>query len=141
MDETSLTTAVTKRQCNCSRSKGGTNRVVKWAAAGGVLAALGVCAACCLLPFVLLSVGIAGAWVSGLDAFAAYKWPLISVAVGLLAYGFYVAYVKPRRVCAAGASCEAGGSSRSVQIGLWIATILTIGGIVFEHIEPMLKSH
>lgn len=130
-----------EQQCSCATRVVGTNRVVKWAAAGGVLAAIGVCAACCLLPFALLSLGIAGAWVSGLDALAAYKWPLIGCAVMLLAYGFYAAYVKPRRMCAAGASCEVCGSSRAVRAGLWIATILTLGGIVFEHIEPLLRAH
>jgi hypothetical protein len=58
------------RQCNCGRQGNGSKRVIKWTAAGGVLASLGVCAACCLLPFVLLSVGVAGAWVSALDALA-----------------------------------------------------------------------
>lgn len=129
-----------ERHCHCACAVG-TNRVVKWAAAGGVLAAIGVCAACCLLPFALLSLGIAGAWVSRLDAFAAYKWPLIGFALVLLAYGFYAAYVRPRRTCAVGASCQVCGSSRTVRVGLWIATILTLGGILFEHIEPLLRAH
>lgn len=129
------------RQANCADSVGGASRIIKWAAAGGILAALGVCAACCLLPFALLSVGIAGAWVSGLDAFAPYKWPLLGLVALLLGYGFYEAYVKPMRSCAAGAACKPGGSSRTVRVGLWIATILTIGGLVFEQIEPVLRSH
>ena len=79
--------------------------------------------------------------VSGLDPFAAYKWPLISSAALLLAYGFYTAYIKPKRLCAAGAACKVCGSSRTVRVGLWIAAILTVGGIVFEHIEPLLLTH
>lgn len=130
-----------ERQCSCTTSAVGTHRIVKWAAAGGVLAAIGVCAACCLLPFVLLSLGIAGAWVSGLDAFAVYKWPLLGLALVLLAYGFYAAYVKPKRICAAGVSCRVCGSSRTVRVGLWVATILTLGGILFEQIEPLLRAH
>jgi len=139
--ELSTTTPMAGGQCNCARKAGGTSRLVKWATAGGVLAALGICAACCLLPFVLLSVGVAGAWVSGLDAFAAYKWPLIGLAVLLLGHGFYAAYVNPGHACSAGAACEVCGSSRTVRIGLWIATMLMIGGIVFEQIEPMLRTH
>lgn len=127
-------------RCHCAKGARSANRVVKWVTAGGILAALGVWAACCLLPFALLSIGIAGAWVSTLDAFAAYKWPLIGVAVCLLAYGFYAAYIRPKRTCAAGAACEVCGSSHTVRIGLWIATILTIGGIVFERIERMLTA-
>jgi mercuric ion transport protein len=127
-------------ECNCGKLTQSSNRAVKWTTVGGVLAALGVCAACCLLPFTLLSVGVAGAWVGALDSLAPYKWIFISVTVALLGYGFYAAYWKPRRKCAAGASCTVCGTSRSVRVGLWIATILAIGGIVFGQIEPFLTS-
>lgn len=121
-------------QCAGSSSK----RAVGWTTAGGLLAALGVCAACCLLPFALLSFGVAGAWVSTLDALAPYKWVFIGLTVVLLGYGFYAAYWRPRRTCAAGAACETCGTGRPVRIGLWIATILAISGIVFEQVEPYL---
>jgi mercuric ion transport protein len=126
------------KQCACSNSGSGSKRIVKWTTAGGLLAALGVCAACCLLPFALLSVGVAGAWVSTLDALAPYKWIFIVLTVALLGYGFYLAYWKPRRTCAAGAACTTCGTSRSVRVGLWAATILALGGIVFEQVEPYL---
>lgn len=134
-----LTPTKIDRNCGCAGSTTHTNRVVRWAAAGGILAALGVCAACCLLPFALLSVGIAGAWVGTLEMFSAYKWPLIGLAVALLGYGFYSAYIKPKRACAAGAAGEVCSSSRSVRVGLWIATVLTVAGIVFEQVEPLLR--
>lgn len=133
-NDISTTTDVVPK-CGCSKPTNASRRVVKWTTAGGLLAALGVCAACCLLPFTLLSVGIAGAWVSTLDALAPYKWIFISLAVGLLGYGFYAGYWKPRRACSAGASCEVCGTSRSVRLVLWIASILTHGGIVFEQLE------
>ena len=41
------------------------------------MTALGVCAAYCLLAFALLSVGVAGAWMSTLNALAPYKWIFI----------------------------------------------------------------
>lgn len=127
-------------QCNCTKSGNSSNRAVKWTTVGGVLAALGVCAACCLLPFTLLSVGVAGAWVSAMNSLAPYKWIFISLTAALLAYGFYVVYWKRRGTCAAGAACKVCGASLSVRVGLWIATILAIGGIVFEQIEPFLIS-
>lgn len=127
-------------QCQCTKGGDKSNRVVKWTTFGGVLAALGVCAACCLLPFTLLSVGVAGAWVSALDSLAPYKWIFIGLTVALLAYGFYAAYWKPRRGCTAGPSCTVCRTSRPVRVALWIATILAIGGIVFEQIEPYLAS-
>jgi mercuric ion transport protein len=138
MDNVRSTASKGVRHCSCGKSPNGTKRAVKLTTAGGLLAAVGVCAACCLLPFTLLSVGVAGAWVSTLDAMAPYKWIFIGLTAALLGYGFYAAYWKPRRTCAAGAACEMCGTSRPVRVGLWIATILAIGGIVFEQVEPYL---
>ena len=138
MSNGTRTTTDVAPKCGCSRPTNRSKRIIGWTTAGGLLAALGVCAACCLLPFTLLSVGIAGAWVSTLDALAPYKWIFIGLTAGLLAYGFYAAYWKPRRACSAGASCEACGTSRPVRVGLWIATVLATGGILFEQLERYL---
>jgi mercuric ion transport protein len=102
------------------------------------LAALGICAACCLLPFVLIAVGVAGAWVGALDAFAPYKWYFIVATVALLGYGFYAAYWKPGRSCAAGSACTSCGAGASVKVGLWIGVTLALGGAAFEYLEPLL---
>lgn len=93
-------------QCQCTPSSVRETRLARWTTAGGVLAALGICAACCLLPFVLLSLGIAGAWVGSLDALAPYKWIFIAATAVLLGYGFYVVYWRPKRACAAGSQCK-----------------------------------
>jgi len=140
VDNSSIATSNDEQQCRCSKPVSG-NNVIKWTAAGGVIASLGVCAACCLLPFVLLSVGVAGAWVSALDALAAYKWIFIILTVALLGYGFYGAYFRPKSNCAAGVNCDTRNSGRSVRVGLWIATILAIVGVIFERLEPMLSKH
>jgi len=124
-------------QCDCGKETANSKRIVKWTTAGGVFAALGVCAACCLLPFALLSAGIAGTWIGTLDALAPYKWIFIIFTAALLGYGFYAAYWKPNRSCAAGAACRA-CAGRSVRLGLWIGTILAVGGIAFEYFAPLL---
>ncbi len=103
-----------------------------------MLASLGVCAACCLLPMLLIVLGVGGAWVGPLDSLAPYKWIFIALTVLFLGYGFYAAYWKPMRNCPAGPSCATCGTTRSVRVVLWIATALAIAGIAFEQIEPML---
>ena len=138
MDHPSTALSQPPASCSCAEAVHGGKRVVKWTTAGGLLASLGVCAACCLLPFALLSAGVAGAWMSALDALAPYKWIFVLLTATLLAYGFYAVYWKPRARCAAGAACKVCGSDRSIRIGLWIATILAIAGIVFEYFEPLL---
>ncbi len=137
-DASSTTPDGNRAACSCSKDARSCNTTVKWTTVGGVLAALGVCAACCLLPFALLSIGIAGAWVSTVDSLAKYKWAFISLTVALLGYGFYTAYWRPRDLCAAGTACQVCASSRTMRVGLWIAMLLAISGIVFEQLEPML---
>ena len=136
MNSTPSPVTTPERPCSCSGAATGNNRLVKWTTVGGLFAALGVCAACCLLPFALICFGVAGAWVGTLDSLARYKWPFISVAAVLLGYGFYVVYWQ----CAAGADCRARATGRSVRVGLWVATVLAIGGIAFEQVEPLLAA-
>jgi mercuric ion transport protein len=137
VDNSSIATPNGKQQCRCSKTVS-SNNVIKWTAAGGVLASLGVCATCCLLPFALLSVGVAGAWVTALDTLAPYKWVFIALTVALLGYGFHAVYFRPKSTYAAEVNCDTRNSGRSVRVGLWIATILAIAGTIFERLEPML---
>ena len=139
MENPSPTIPESGSPCSCGTRTGRSLRIAKWTTAGGFLAALGLCAACCLLPFALLTAGIATAWAGTLEALAPYKWGFILATAALLAYGFYVAYRKPRTACAAGTACQSCGSSRSLKVGLWIVTGVAIAGLVFERIEPHLK--
>lgn len=75
---------------------------------------------------------------STLDLLAPYKWIFIASTIVLLGYGFYAVYWKPRPSCAAGTKCKTCRSNRHIRIALWIATVLAIGGIVFERLEPYL---
>jgi mercuric ion transport protein len=122
--------------CVCESSPHG--RFAKWAAAGGIVSALGICAACCLLPFALISVGVAGAWVGSLDALSPYKWWFIAATVALLGYGFHSAYGSKKTTCAAGAGCSNAASNAKLKITLWIGVALALSGYAFEFVEPML---
>ena len=75
--------------CQCASESEHAARTVRLTTAGGLLAALGLCASCCLLPFLLASLGVAGAWVGKLNAFAAYKWLFVALSAGMIGYGFY----------------------------------------------------
>ena len=126
----------TSSSCGCTPSTD--KRLVKWTTAGGIFAALGICAACCLLPTILVGVGIAGAWVGTLDSLAPYKWIFVGLTVVLIGYGFYDVYWKAKSRCAVGPSCETCGAGRFVRMGLWAGTLLALGGIIYEHLEPLL---
>jgi mercuric ion transport protein len=89
---------------------------------------------------VLIGVGAGGAWISSLDSLAPYKWLFIAATTALLGYGFYAAYWKPKSRCAAGVSCPSCGTSRSLRIVLWAATIIAIAGVIFEKLESLASS-
>jgi mercuric ion transport protein len=133
--ELRLATAAPASSCGCGPSgamnnqppsTARANRALRWTTGGGIFAALGVVAACCLLPFVLLSLGVAGVWVSALDSLAPYKWIFTAAAALLLGYGFHAVYWKKRQ------------SSRPVRMALWIGAVLAVGSIGFEQLESYL---
>ncbi|MGH8174968.1 MAG: mercuric transporter MerT family protein [Steroidobacter sp.] len=139
MSTADFNTANNESRCACTtESLGKRQHLARWTTAGGIVSALGICAACCLLPFVLLSLGIAGAWVGALDALSPYKWIFIASTAGLLGYGFYVVYWKAKPTCPSGSGCRSCRSSRSTRIALWVGTLLAVSGLGFEYIEPML---
>jgi mercuric ion transport protein len=130
--------SVATPSCGCANPPSNSQGKVKLATVGAVLASLGICAACCLLPAVLIGLGVAGSFVGALDSLAPYKWIFIAITAVLLGYGFHTVYWKPRRTRAAGRSCETCGSGRSVRVALWFGTALAISGIAYGYMEPWL---
>lgn len=122
-------------ECSC---RGSASRLARWSTAAGLLSAIGVCAACCLLPFMLITLGITSAWVGMLDDLAPFKWYFLITALSLLGYGFYVTYFSARRSCDSGAQCTRLASMKTIRLGLWLGLLLVLGGLVFEQIEPFL---
>lgn len=61
----------------------------------GLLSTLGLAAAiaafvgasCCVLPMVLASAGLAGAWIASLEVFVAYRVYITIVALGVIGLG------------------------------------------------------
>ncbi|WP_460034686.1 mercuric transporter MerT family protein [Methylothermus subterraneus] len=81
--------------------------MLKWneksALIAGVAAAVGA-SACCVLPLVLVSLGIGGAWVGSLTAMAPYRPIFLGLTLLFLGLAFYQLYLKPR-ACAPGEVC------------------------------------
>ena len=106
-------------------------------AAGGILGALAA-SSCCIVPLVLFSLGIGGAWIGNLTALAPYKPFFVTGTTGLLGYGFYLVYWKRRRACADAAICARTIPSRIVQLALWIATAIVVSAFAFDYLAPLL---
>lgn len=105
-------------------------------AIGGILAALGA-ASCCVLPFTLFALGISGAWIGSLTAFAAYQPLFVAAALGAIGYGFYVVYRRPKVECADGSYCASPRSIRAAKTGLWTATVLVVVALAFPRLAPL----
>lgn len=105
-------------------------------AAGGILGALAA-TSCCILPLVLFSVGISGAWIANFTALAPYKPYVAAGTLALLGYGSYLVYVKPKRPCADG-SCARPLPNRFVKSSLWVATVLVAAALAFDYVAPLL---
>lgn len=111
------------------RSKG-------WLAAGGVLGAI-LASACCIVPLVLVTLGISGAWIGNLTALEPYK-PLTSgIAMVFIGLGFWHVYFRKKPVCVAGTYCARPQSSRITKTALWGATILVLLSITINWWAPL----
>jgi mercuric ion transport protein len=108
-------------------------------AVGGILGALAA-SSCCIVPLILFSLGIGGAWIGNLTALAPYKPFFVAGTTGLLGYGFYLVYWKPKRACADDAACARPIPNRVVQFALWIATLLVVAAFAFDYVAPLLLS-
>ncbi len=110
------------------------------AAAGGLLGAIAA-SSCCIVPLVLFSLGIGGAWLGNLTALAPYQPIFVVVTLGCLATGFWMVYRKPRAAVAAnanGSNCAPPASRRIVKIALWSATVLIAAAMAFPYVAPVL---
>lgn len=108
----------------------------RWIAAGSILGALAA-SSCCILPLLLFSLGISGAWIANFTALAPYKPYVATGTLALLGYGYYLVYVKPKQACANG-SCAQPLPNRLVKSSLWVATALVVAALSFDPIAPFL---
>ncbi|WP_230646742.1 mercuric transporter MerT family protein [Bradyrhizobium sp. Leaf401] len=128
--DTRAATALTTSE----RNEAGRQRLV---AIGGILGAFAA-SSCCIIPLILFSLGVGGAWIGNLTALAPYKPIFVTATAGVLGYGFYLVYWKPRRACAEDAACARPIPSRLVQVALWIATVLVVAAFAFDYVAPLL---
>ena len=104
-------------------------------AAGGLAAALAA-SSCCILPVVLFSLGISGAWIGNLTQLARYQGYFIVATLGFVAAGYSLVYRSSRRRCDPEEACARPLSNRVVWGMLFAATILVAGAIAFDFLAP-----
>ena len=94
---------------------------------------------CCIVPLVLFSLGVTGAWIGNLTALYPYKLYFFVATAGFLGAGFYSVYRKPKAAeCEDGTYCGAPISDRMVRFALWAATALVLAALAFPYAVPFL---
>lgn len=93
-----------------------------WFLLAGTLTAIGA-SACCLMPLILLALGISGSWLSSLGLLEPYRPLFIGATLLFLTFAFYRIYLAPR-VCDPGSSCAQPNSTKRPRVAFWIVSTL-----------------
>ena len=116
--------------------KVGSERSQTLTAVGGILGAIAA-SSCCILPLVLFSLGVSGAWIGNLTALAPYQPYFIAATIAVLGYGYWLVYRSRRMACADGTACARPMPNRLVLSGLILATALVVIALGFNFLAPI----
>jgi mercuric ion transport protein len=103
---------------------------------GGVTAAIGA-SLCCVGPFVLLSLGISGAWIGNLTLLEPYRPLFIAVVLALFGWAGWQVY-RPGESCEPGTACAAPQVRRRRQVIFWIAVLIALMLVTSTYWIPLL---
>jgi len=105
-------------------------------AAGGLIGAL-LASSCCIMPLMLLTLGVSGTWISHLTALALYQPLFLLATFSFLGGGFWKVYYRRPVECEPGSSCASPTSERFVKTALWIATALVLAAFGVDLLGPL----
>ncbi|SEO84437.1 mercuric transporter MerT family protein [Aquisalimonas asiatica] len=107
-----------------------------WFAGGGVVGGL-LATTCCVLPLVLFSMGVGGAWMGTLRGLEAYQPVFVVIAIAFIAAGFW-SLRRRRRACTVDGYCATTAATRVTTIALWVATALVALSVVWPWLFPFI---
>jgi mercuric ion transport protein len=124
--------------CRAAMTDVAAERAQKLVAAGGILAAVAA-SSCCIVPLLLFSLGVSGAWIGTLTRLAPYQPIFVAVALFCLGYGYWlVRGARRRTACAEDAPCSRALPNRVVAIALIAATFLVTAAVAFDFLAPLI---
>ena len=106
-----------------------------WIAVAALIGA-GLASACCVVPLVLVTLGISGAWIANLTALEPYKPYVATVTLSMLGYGFWHAYFKVAPPCEDGSYCAKPRSARLTKTLLWLGLAIVIVALTLDWWAP-----
>ena len=110
-------------------------------ASGGALGAIAM-SSCCVLPLVLFSLGVTGAWIGNLTVLYPYKLYFFVATAGFLSVGFWKIYRKPEAAeFSEGSYCASPASDKLIKTALWSSTVLVAAALVFPYAAPLFLDY
>jgi mercuric ion transport protein len=94
-------------------------------ATGGLIGAV-LASSCCVVPLVLVTLGVSGTWIGSLTALEPYKPIFIAISAAFLAYGFWLVYFKPAPPCEDGSYCAKPETSLLTKLALWFGVVIVL---------------
>lgn len=107
-----------------------------WFATGGIIGAV-LASSCCIVPLVLVTLGVSGAWIGNLTALEPYKPYFVSVTLSFLAGGFWHVYLRQKPDCVDGSYCARPESTLITKAVLWVATIIVVLAMTLQWWAPL----
>jgi mercuric ion transport protein len=107
-----------------------------WLAAGGLIGGV-LASSCCIVPLVLVTLGLSGAWVGNLTALAPYKPYTAGAALVFIGLGFRQVYFKAKPACDDESFCAQPKSGLIAKTTLWIATLLVVSSVTINWWAPL----
>lgn len=112
------------------------SRLPSWTQLGAVLAATGA-SLCCVVPLLLVLLGIGGAWAGSLTALAPYHPFFAAIAISLLVLAGWQLYRRNDR-CDAARTCAAPAVQRRQRQIFWLVTVTVALLLSFPYYAPAL---
>ena len=101
---------------------------------GGVAALL--TGACCVVPLLLVSAGLGGAWLANLRLLEPYRWVFIGMGLVALAFAWKRIY-RPAAECKPGEVCAVTQVRRGYRIYFWLVVLLLVFMAVYPYLVPL----
>ena len=102
---------------------------------GGLLAAVGA-ALCCVGPFVLVTVGISGAWISNLTLIEPYRPFFIAAVLGMFAWSGWKIY-QPVESFTPGTPCSSPEIRTRRKLIFWMALVIALILVISPYWIPL----
>ncbi len=103
--------------------------------AAGVLAAIGA-SVCCVVPLVLLMMGIGGAWIASLTALEPLRPWFIAATVLFLGLAFRRLYFQ-QPVCEPGTACSQSSVLEHQRLIFWVVALVLLALLSVPWLAPL----